>query len=169
MEYREILPLPPLRGFVECFWTLEGDTSLQALQPERLLPDGCVELILNFGAEFLQHSDGVRKLQPRNFLVGQMTGPILISPTGRVELLGIRFHPGGTRPFLRVPLHEITDQVVELGSVSSKLEGDLLRVCSEPRSLRNKVAAADAYLCSSLISADYDSRLTALAGSIVER
>src|SRR5687768_15754085 len=122
MRYREIIPQPPLNRYVECFWTLEG--SSPSAQPERILPDGCIELILNFGAPFSQHCDNTRTLQPKNFLVGQMTGPLMITPSGSVELIGIRFQPGGTLPFIRMPLQEVTDQVVELGSLSSVLERD---------------------------------------------
>ena len=167
MRYREILPDAPLNRVVECFWTLEGDT-VEAANPERILPDGCVELILNFGSEFSQHCDGGPRLQPRNFLVGQMTGPIVISPTGRVELLGIRFHPGGTLPFLRMPLHEITDQVVEVGSLSSKLERDLMRVTSGSSLLAERIEAVETLLTNYLPNDNHDSWLMSLAGRIVD-
>jgi AraC-like DNA-binding protein len=149
MRYREIPPQRPLDKFVECFWTLEGacaDRPAQDGTPERILPDGCVELILNFGECFLQHTNGRRALQPRHFLVGQMTGPILISPTGRVELLGIRFHPGGTSPFLRMAMSEVTDQVAELGAVSSELERELLSRSQDQQSLDQKKTAVEAAL-----------------------
>jgi AraC-like DNA-binding protein len=167
MRYREIPPQAPLGRVVECFWTLDGEAEGEASKPERILPDGCVELILNFGAEFEQHCDDGPRLQPRNFLVGQMTGPIVISPTGRVELLGIRFHPGGTLPFLRVPLHEITDQVVEVGSLSSKLERDLMRVTAESSSLTEKIRAIERLLTHYLADSKHDSWLMTLAGRIV--
>ena len=166
MNYCEIRPRYPLSRFVECFWTLEGNKP--SSDPERILPDGCVELILNFGAEFLQHKDERRELQPRNFLVGQMTGPILISPTGSVQLIGIRFHPGGTAPFLRLPLHEITDQVVELGSLASKLERDLLRVSSVAASLTEKIRELEEFLTRELLSRETDPRLMTLAARIVD-
>ena len=166
MNYCERKPRYPLRRFVECFWTLESEKP--SSEAERILPDGCVELILNFGAEFSQHCEGQRKLQPRNFLVGQMTGPILISPTGAVRLIGIRFHPGGTLPFLRLPLHEITDQVVELGSLSSKLERELLNATSTSSSLAEKVTAVEDFLTAELLSRKHDSRLMLLAARIVE-
>lgn len=166
MNYREIKPRYPLGSFVECFWTLASDAP--ETNPERILPDGCVELILNFGAEFSQHCEEQRKLQPRNFLVGQMTGPILISPTGAVQLIGIRFHPGGTLPFLRLPLHEITDQVVELGGLSNKLESDLLNATSASASLAEKVIAVEEFLTSELVNRKHDSRLMILAARIVE-
>lgn len=165
MLYSEIKPRAPLDSFVECFWTLEGEGA--AAQPERILPDGCVELILNFGARFSQHSNDGRSIQPRNFLVGQMTGPILISPSGAVELIGIRFHPGGTLPFLQVPLHEITDQVVELGSLSSRLERELTRAASAAPSLPEKIAALERFLTRCLTNNKHDVRSMTLAAKIV--
>jgi AraC-like DNA-binding protein len=166
MNYCEIKPRYPLSRFVECFWTLESEAP--SVNPERILPDGCVELILNFGAEFLQHNDERRELQPRNFLVGQMTGPILISPTGYVQLIGIRFHPGGTAPFLRLPLHEITDQVVDLGGLSSKFERELVRVTSDFTSLAEKITALEEFLTRELLSREPDARLMMLAARIVD-
>jgi AraC-like DNA-binding protein len=165
MNYCEIKPRYPLSRFVECFWTLESDAP--ATNTERILPDGCVELILNFGAEFSQHCEGRQQLQPRNFLVGQMTGPILISPTGAVQLIGIRFHPGGTLPFLRLPLYEITDQVVELGGLSSRLERDLVHASSISDCLAEKVIAVAEFLTGELSRHKHESRLMMLSARIV--
>src|SRR6476646_4619565 len=137
MRYREFRPQPRLSRFIECFWTLQGDTS-PLPQTERILPDGCVELILNFGESFSQHEAQSTFVQPRHFLVGQMTGPILISPSGVVELVGIRFHPGGTVPFVRTPMHEITDQVTKLSSISPHLEQQLLNASSDLRTLNER-------------------------------
>ncbi|HEU0252268.1 MAG TPA: DUF6597 domain-containing transcriptional factor [Pyrinomonadaceae bacterium] len=167
MGYREIPPVAPLSRVVECFWTLEGE-AMGPSSPERILPDGCVELILNFGAAFEQHCEDGPRLQPRNFLVGQMTGPIMISPTARVELLGIRFHPGGTLPFLRLPLQEITDQVVELGSLSSRLERDLMQVTAESSLLSERIKAVETLLIKYLTNDKRDSWLIALAERIVD-
>lgn len=169
MRYREIKPTPPLRSFVECFWTLEGDGLIDQSPPERILPDGCVELILNFGDRFLQHVDGERTLQPRNFIVGQMTAPILISASGAVELLGIRFQPGGTRPFLDLPAHEITDQLVELSALSVQFERDLLDACEHAVTLDHRISAVDAFLTSRLGDGKFDPHLLALASKIVAR
>lgn len=169
MRYREIKPTPRLRTFVECFWTLEGERAADASPPERILPDGCVELILNFGDRFLQHVDGERRRQPRNFVVGQMTGPILISASGVVRLLGIRFQPGGTRPFVDLAANEITDRVVELGGLSREFERGLLECCEHAFELDQKIAAIEGFLASRLGHGKFDGNSLALAASIIER
>ena len=167
MRYSEIPPRPPLNESLECFWTLEGDGPSPGGAPERILPDGCVELILNFGERFSQHNENQRELQPRHFLVGQMSGPILISPNGAVQLLGIRFHPGGTSPFLRVPMNELTDQIAELGSVSSELERELLLVSEDLSSLRDKISAIESVLIARLLRGSFGSSAVSLASRIV--
>jgi AraC-like DNA-binding protein len=180
MLYREFKPSPHLAPFVECFWTLETDESepIQTkpsgpAQPERILPDGCVELILNFGAQFReQKDDGRQEPQPVLFLVGQMTRPMLISPNGRVELIGIRFHPGGTLPFLRIDMHELTNQVVELAALSRGLERSLVSRMEQARSLTSlalKIEMLEKLLSGLLRDSKHESRLGGLVGQIFSR
>ena len=167
MRYREFSPNPPLNRHVECFWTLQGDTSPQP-QTERILPDGCVELILNFAESFLQHEADRESIQPQNFLVGQMTGPVLISPTGVVDLIGIRFHPGGTVPFLQIPLHEITDQVVELSGICPRLARKLLGASIDLTTLEERIAAIEGVLITLVIKSKFDSWALSLAAKLIE-
>ncbi len=124
MQYREIQPIPQLRGLIECFWLLEGSPTEVPATPERLLPDGCIEIILNLGARFRQvDAMGAGSLQPATYVVGQMTSPVLVAPTGRVQMLGIRFVPGGSLPFLAPPALEFADRITPLDD----LAGDLAR------------------------------------------
>jgi AraC-like DNA-binding protein len=168
MRYREFYPKPPLNRFVECYWTLQGESTAEAVQTERILPDGCIELILNFGESFLQHEADRESIQPQNFLVGQMTGPVLISPTGAVDLIGIRFHPGGTLPFLQIPLHEITDQVVELSDLCPRLERELLGASIDFTTLEERVAAIEGVLITDLLKRKYQSWALSLAAKVIE-
>ena len=83
MQYRERQPRIELKDFIECFWTLEDDCPDIASAPNPILPDGCIELILNLGDRFDEHREGGLRLpQPRYFLFGLMTRPLWIAPTG---------------------------------------------------------------------------------------
>jgi AraC-like DNA-binding protein len=165
MRYREFHPQSPLNTVVECLWTLESETP--SPQPEKILPDGCVELILNFGARFLQHVDDTTQLQPHTFVAGQLTKPLLIAPTGPVQLIGIRFHPGGTTTFFRLPMHELTDQVVELGAFAWKFESLLLLTCAGLPLMNDKLVAVEKLLTQLLLENTTDTKVLQIAARIV--
>lgn len=168
MLYREKQPRPELAPFVECIWTLEDDVGVEPSTPECILPDGCSELILNFGAPFLEHSnDGTSARQPLHFVVGQMTQPIFIAPTGHVQLVGVRFQPGGAFPFFRIPMTDLTNSVVELDSVDLQLERELLSAAGNAPPLSQRVAAIENALIQRSRDFTSDSWIPDLAATVV--
>ena len=121
MIYREVAPSAPLRRFVKCFWLLQGRDP--SGRPERVLPDGCCELILNLADPFRNVERG--RIQPDLMAVGQIRRFIQIEPTGAVHLIGIRFKPGGLHPFLHLPMAELTEDQADLRDVNRGLRADL--------------------------------------------
>jgi AraC-like DNA-binding protein len=147
MIYREFKSAPPLAKNVECIWLLEGGDRQSSPAPERLLPDGCFELILNFGAPFREHKEtGGCDLQPMRFVVGQMTRPVLISPTGCVRLLGIRFVPGGALPFFHFPPGALTNSIVPLADVAHALDREFCGMVDEDRHLEEQIGMIESLL-----------------------
>jgi len=50
---------------------------------------------------------------------------LLIQPTGRVRVLGVRFWPGGAYPFLALPQNEIAGRVIALDSIWGAITREL--------------------------------------------
>lgn len=147
MRYREFQSAPPLSKYVECLWLLESSDQRESARPERILPDGCFELILNFGAPFRELKEAGRsELQPSRFVVGQMTQPVLVSPTGPVQLLGIRFAPGGALPFFPIPPGELTNRITPLEDIAGALDRELSGRVYEARELAEKISIIEALL-----------------------
>lgn len=125
MRYLEHSPPPSLAPWVRCLWTLQGVPGA-ADGGEPILPDGCVEFVLNFGDRFRRyHDDGRVERQPRALIAGQITRSIAIEPEGTIDLVGIRFHPWGAAPFLRVSATTMRDRMFELaetGPLAQTLE-----------------------------------------------
>lgn len=124
MHYEEFIPAEPLAKYVRCLWILESAAG-ESPSKERILPDGCTEIVFHLADPFNQYTDGAAERQPLAMLVGQMRRHLLIQPTGRVRVLGVRFWPGGAYPFLRLPQHEIADRVVALDAVWGGIAGEL--------------------------------------------
>ncbi|MBI3406511.1 MAG: hypothetical protein HY046_13745, partial [Acidobacteria bacterium] len=114
IRYREIQPAAALADHIECYWLLQSNGSAANLPPQRILPDGCVEMILNFADPFAERCANGFARQPLHFVVGQMDEAKEIVPTGRVNLMGIRFHPAGARKLLGIPMQELSGRVVPL-------------------------------------------------------
>lgn len=115
MEYTEHPPPPQLAPFVRCFWTLAAPAGGGA--PEPALPDGSPELIINRGDTFVAHGpDGAVRRQPHVILVGQITRPFAVAPTGAISLVAARFTPAGACVLHR-PMSSLTDTWRDVGAV----------------------------------------------------
>jgi len=105
-SYVELRPRAVLAPYVRCFWSLRAHTL--APLPHRVLPDGCLDILVELGA-------GGGGARPK--VVGAMRCARVVPLMGAVDALGIRFQPGGAHSFLRVPLHELTDGQLALGEL----------------------------------------------------
>jgi AraC-like DNA-binding protein len=122
MDYRELSPGARLRPYVRCYWTLRAP-PVAGGSAQRVLPDGCIEMIINVGAHFTRHlADGTTETQPRALLVGPTTRHMTIAPTGEIRLVGVRFKPGGALPFLAVSPGELRDAAPALEDVALPFE-----------------------------------------------
>lgn len=119
LHYREHLPPPDLAGRVECVWTLRSRGRLPAAVLNRVLPDGCTDVIFDPGGPSGAHSGA------GSYAVGAMLRPAEVWLEGEVDLLGVRFRPGGAAAFLPLPLAEITGAVVPLDALWGARAGEL--------------------------------------------
>jgi len=131
MNYRHIPPSAAVSRFVEFYWTLEGTSFTDTIQ--RIIPDGRAGLILNFADPFESYSRGAWRRQPQSFFVGQITGPLLLRPSGPAAMLGIQFRPHGAAQLLRLPVRELNDVAVPLVDLCPRL----FRQLEESRDFEN--------------------------------
>jgi AraC-like DNA-binding protein len=123
---------------------LEDSSPANCIQ--RIIPDGRPELILNFGNPFESLTKGVWNSQPGCFFVGQITGPLLLRPSGPAGMLGIDFRPHGAASLLGLPICELTDSAIALEDLSRRLFRELERV-RDLSSLTQALTALDPALC----------------------
>jgi AraC-like DNA-binding protein len=118
---------PPLGALVEHIWVARG--RLGTPWRNAILPDGAVDLMVNLGEpQYLCLGTRQDRLAAFNhsWLSGERMKPIVIEESGWVDLLGVRFRPGGAWPVLHIPVSEFTGHVVELDSLPD-LEMEPLR------------------------------------------
>jgi AraC-like DNA-binding protein len=111
--YQEFKPHPLLETSVECFWVISSNDV--ASNYRLILPDGCTDIIFNFGEPVISKSgNDYSRNSMKGFIVGNMTQPLYSKSMANHNLLGIRFKAGGLYSYLREPLDQFTDSVTDL-------------------------------------------------------
>jgi AraC-like DNA-binding protein len=75
--------------------------------------------------------------------------------------------PGGTFPFFRLPMHEVTDRIVELGALASALQRDLVSCAAGASPLAEKVVPIEKLLTLRAHNCKHDSWVNGLAANVV--
>ena len=118
MNYEVYTPIPELQPFIKCFWSLEDNDVKSEPAKQRVLPDGCMEMIFHYGDPYRQYFENSTSLiQPRSFIYGQITKYIEIAPTGISGIVSARFLPDGISPFINIPLTAIENKAVPLAEI----------------------------------------------------
>lgn len=114
MEYNTYEPDSDLGTLVKCYWTLNIPREVPKGR-QQVLPDGCMEMIFNLGDQVRRVlPDNKYLMQPRSFILGQITQPMWIEPMGKVKTFAVRFKPGGLSYFTKTPMSNLTDKDTEL-------------------------------------------------------
>ncbi|HWB77335.1 MAG TPA: helix-turn-helix transcriptional regulator [Nannocystaceae bacterium] len=95
--YREHAPSLVLARHVDKLWVRDGVST----HAQRVLPDGCVDIIVQLGDE------------PRAEVVGTMTTALLVPPGAR-RMVAVRMRAGAAASVLGQPVDALTDRRVAL-------------------------------------------------------
>jgi AraC-like DNA-binding protein len=115
MLFAERLPPPDLTPYVRCFWQVEDRTADTVPRIERIVADGCMEVIVHLGDRYARiDGQGQAHEQARVLLAGQLEGPLLLRPGRASELCAIRFQPWGAAALLGVAPRELRGETPAL-------------------------------------------------------
>lgn len=103
--YREYPPHPALAPYVACYWSVASAAEVR----NRVLPDACIDIVFAGSLK----------------VVGAMRRAAVLMVSQEQAAAGIRFKPGGAAAFLRLPLHEVTDEQLPLDALWG-CEGEML-------------------------------------------
>jgi AraC-like DNA-binding protein len=97
MHYVEVRPAERLAPWVRAIWSLRSvDSGPPEGRVERVLPDGCVELVFHLREPFFARSPrGVLHRQAESLVAGPSTRPTELARGADSEVLGVRLQPGG--------------------------------------------------------------------------
>ncbi len=113
MELREYRPGAHLSPFIEAYWEARAGSARQAM--DKIVPDGCVDVIYNAGDDLYIDSLGITLKSEAVYLGGAITQCMEARMPAHAHLIGARFRPAAFSCFYSfASLHEVTDTFVEL-------------------------------------------------------
>lgn len=106
-------PGPFLAPFINYYFLFEQTKTAGDLSFQRVTPDGCFELNFNLCAPLERKESDGRVFEQNDFyVVGRHYRNYLVNHSEHARMFGIRFYPGGLRPFIRSSSSDIVDQFV---------------------------------------------------------
>jgi AraC-like DNA-binding protein len=120
MNFQIFEPHQDLALLVKCYWTLESPKE-KTPSKNTIVPDGCMKLIFHYGDLYKHHTAIGSSIDlPRCFLIGQLTRPYIVEPTGETGTFFVCFHPNGFLPFATFPIKEMENTAVPLDKLFEK-------------------------------------------------
>lgn len=155
MTYISYIPSPPLNAYIDDFYYLDGSAPYPR---QKVLPVAASNLMINLGYPF----DVYKPDQAEPFItctdswwVGIWNTYHSVDWPPNVQFYGVHFKPGGTYPFLQMPLSEISSQVVPLDALWGHFASELRERLSAAPTLQAGFALLEQLLLARLKEAPY--------------
>ncbi len=132
VEFFSVSPRIELAPFVEAIWGVRGSFRDAS---EAVLPNGAIELMINFGPVQRVVAHGERTLDDTYssaWLAGIQDRRLVHLSEHGADHLSVRFRPGGAHAFFGLPMGEVANSVTDLE----------LLIGAEATSLRDRLGAA---------------------------
>jgi AraC-like DNA-binding protein len=164
VNYSEHQPHPLLEEAVKCFWTHEGTYAPDKIQP--ITPDGCIELIFNFGSPYQLLSRTPPQQLPPAIIVGFQKETLPISVDGTVRVVAARMFPWGALALLQEEVRALTGQIKDLDPSWNALARELQDHVTQGR-YESAWHGLQDYLLQKALAQTYEAKLVESAAKLL--
>ncbi|WP_104402680.1 AraC family transcriptional regulator [Vibrio penaeicida] len=120
MDYQTFQPHQDLESLISRYWTLEVPATAEQ-QRQRIVPDGAIEMVFILGDDIKRYtSEEDFIIQPRSMVLGQITTPFFVEPTGYVNSFAISFYPYGFANFVSTSISTLANKETPLDTLFDK-------------------------------------------------
>lgn len=143
LGFKRFSPSAKLARYVQSYWFVNSELSLSNDRSEYLHPDGGMSIIFNYSDVFQFANNN----KASEFIFdGAGTATRALNLKGRLNIIGIRFHPAGASSFLSTPLNEYKNTLLNHDDVPFKQQAELYQQLSEVDSYQQKVNLIEKWL-----------------------
>ena len=119
-----------------------------------------MKLIFHYGDVYKYHPEkGSCITLPRCFLIGQLTRPYEVEPTGETGTFFVCFHPDGFLPFATLPIKEMENTAVPLERLFGEDGQELERAILNAPATSERIELVEKFLLNRLANTKYVDKL----------
>ena len=148
MVFQLHIPGFPLNQFVESFIYYRDYNPVHSI--DRFLPDGNVNIVIDLKdrPQYIYDNETLKEIQAcRHVWFSGIRTNFITIPSGKEsEMFIINFHRGRSYPFVEMPLHELTDSVVDGDLVLTNEIMNLREMILESVLITQKFMVVESYL-----------------------
>ncbi|TGN17656.1 AraC family transcriptional regulator [Leptospira idonii] len=151
MKYETFSPKADLDSLVKCYWTLEIPAESH-YERQQILPDGCIEMAFILGEDIKRYTfENDFIFQPRAMVIGQITEPFYIEPTGYVDSFAVKFYPYGIANFVNVSVESLANKETPLEFLfGEEIAKELKSKIVQAANTQERIRIVEAFLLSKL-------------------
>ncbi len=109
LGFKRYAPHPKLQSLVQCYWRINVPQNHDRKFREFMHPEGGTGIIYNFADPIYLNNQLVSQ---EAIITGPTSKTNAFTVTGKIDTLGIRFHPGSGHDILSLPLSELLDETI---------------------------------------------------------
>lgn len=160
MTYETFEPHPDLAAFVKAYWELHVPGDMEA-EKQRVLPEGSIEMAFILANDVKRFtSEEEFELQPRAMIIGQITEPYFVQPTGEVLSFAVSFYTYGFANFVDRPISELANRDTPLDELFGHEEATQLeQQMMAAKETQERIKVVEAFLMGKLAEAGTIDRL----------
>ena len=170
MIYREYLPSPALRQYIECYWYHVFDTSPEGeeLPVQRCLPLGTAELIVQLDTKPCSIlNNGKWQQSSEIYFTGLFTKTAFWKTEVNTPMFGIRLKPESLFYFFDIPAADLLNNVVDADMVFSGQAGIMGEKMFGVANISSIIQIAESYFLNSLYRHKQDRNYVAEACRLI--
>jgi len=151
MECHEFTPRAALGPYVQLLWGVEAASAAALGPPERIAPDGIVELVVHLrGRVRVGFGEEVATPRPSSFVICQTRRFVELALPDSIGFLSVRFLPWGALHFMDAPVSSLADQIIPASDIWGTAVADLEEQLAGAPSWSGRVRVVESFLLDQL-------------------
>ena len=150
-----IKPTGILSKYIQNYFIVETDNSVDFLPKERVYPCGYASMVFHYGSPSkFQKKDSSKYIEPNLVICGQQTNYYDLSLSGKTGMILVVFRPHGVKSFFNFPITELLNENLSLLDLANNEANELVDKLFNAPNNKQRITLLENFLVKRLIHDD---------------